>query len=154
MSDLTHSESIVIDAPPQAVYALVADVTRTGEWSPVCKECWWDEGASGAVGDVFTGRNVLPERTWETRCTVVAAEPGREFGWMVGENYVRWSYSMQAEGDGTRLTETWAFLPNGIDMFHKRFGDDAAAQIAARTAMAHSGIPQTLAAMKRIAEGG
>jgi hypothetical protein len=153
MSDLTHSESVVIDASPEAVYDLVSDVTRTGEWSPICKECWWDEGATGTVGDVFTGRNVLPERTWETRCTVIAADRGREFGWIVGDSYVRWVYRMEPDGAGTRLTEAWEFLPNGIKLFHDRFGDDAEAQIANRTELAHRSIPATLAAMKRIAEG-
>lgn len=154
MSDLTHSESVVIAASPEAVYDLVSDVTRTGEWSPVCKECWWDEGATGAVGEVFTGRNVLPDRTWETRCTVTAAERGHEFGWLVGDALVHWVYSMEAVEGGTRLTEAWEFLPNGITMFHDRFGADAEAQIAARIELAHRGIPETLAALKRIAEGG
>ena len=153
MSDLTHAESIVIAASPEVVYDLVSDVTRTGDWSPVCKECWWDEGATGAIGDVFTGRNVLPERTWETRCTVIAADRGREFGWLVGDNYVRWLYSMQAEDAGTRLTEAWEFLPNGIALMQERYGEDAPGQIAARIDMAHHGISQTLATMKRIIEG-
>jgi hypothetical protein len=154
MSARTHAESIVIDASPEAVYALVSDVTRTGEWSPVCKECWWDEGATGAVGDVFTGRNVLPERTWETRCTVITAEPGRAFGWVVGDQLVRWVYSMTPESAGTRLTEAWEFLPNGIQLFRDRYPDDSDAQIEARTTLAHEGISQTLRTMKRIAEGG
>lgn len=154
MSDLTHSESIVIAASPEAVYDLVSDVTRTGEWSPVCTACWWDEGATGAVGDVFTGRNVLPERTWETRCTVIAAERGREFGWLVGEDYVRWRYTMAAEGGGTRLTEAWEFLPNGIQLMTDRYGQDAPAEIAARIDRAHQGISATLATMKRILESG
>ncbi|MBA3744961.1 SRPBCC family protein [Sporichthya sp.] len=152
MSDLTHSESILIAASPEAVYDLVSDITRTGEWSPVCQECWWDSGATGAVGDLFTGRNVLPDRTWETRCTVFAADLGREFGWLVGDSLVRWLYSMEAEGEGTRLTEAWEFLPNGIALFHDRYGEDAETQIANRTELAHRGIAETLAAMKRIAE--
>ena len=154
MSDLTHSESILIAASPEAVYDLVSDVTRTGEWSPVCRECWWDEGATGAVGDVFTGRNVLPDRTWETRCTVIAAERGREFGWLVGDDLVRWVYSMAEVPGGTELTEAWEFLPNGIALFHDRYGEDAETQIANRTDLAHRGISETLAAMKRIAESG
>jgi len=154
MSDLTHSESIVIAATPEAVYDLVSDVTRTGEWSPVCKECWWDEGATGVVGDVFTGRNVLPDRTWETRCTVIAAERAREFGWLVGDALVRWVYSMELVPEGTRLTEAWEFLPNGIALFHERYGADAEAQIATRIDLAHRGISETLAAIKRIAESG
>jgi hypothetical protein len=152
MGNLSHSESIVIAASPEVVYDLVSDVTRTGEWSPVCKECWWDEGATGTVGDVFTGRNVLPDRTWETRCTVTSADRGREFGWLVGDSLVRWVYSMEAVDGGTRLTESWAFLPNGIELFRDRYGSDADAQIANRTNLAHQGISATLATMKRLAE--
>jgi hypothetical protein len=39
-------------------------------------------------------------------------------------------------------------------MFHERYGEDAPAQIAMRTEQAHQGIPITLAAVKRSAEGG
>lgn len=152
MSDLTHAESIVIAAPPEAVYDLISDVPRTGEWSPVCKECWWDEGATGTVGDVFTGRNVLPDRTWETRCTVIAADRGREFGWRVGDDFVRWMYSMEPTPEGTRLTEAWEFLPNGIALFEERFGADAPTEVTTRVELAHRGISETLAALKRIAE--
>ena len=53
---------------------------------------------------------------------------------------------------GTRLTESWAFLPDGIALFHERYGDDAQRQIEDRTRAAHEGIPATLAAIKRIAE--
>jgi hypothetical protein len=153
MSDLRHSESIVIDAAPEAVYDLVCDVTRTGEWSPVCKECWWDEGATGTAGDMFTGRNVLGDQSWETRCTVIAAERGREFGWVVGDHLVRWAYELQADADGTRLTEHWELLPGGVQFFHDRFGADAEAQMASRIELAHSGITETLRAVKGIAEG-
>ena len=60
MTTLTHSDSIVIASSPENLYDLVCDITRMGAWSPVCKECWWDEGAGPAVGSWFTGRNVLP----------------------------------------------------------------------------------------------
>lgn len=152
MSDLTHAESIVISAPPEQVYDLVSDVTRTGEWSPVCKECWWDEGATGAVGEVFTGRNVLPERTWETRCTVTHADRGKEFGWLVGDSLVRWIYMMEPADSGTRLTEGWEFLPNGIALMNERYGEDAPQEITARIERAHTGISATLATMKRLLE--
>ena len=39
------SDSISVAATPEELYALVSDVTRMGEWSPVCKACWWDDGA-------------------------------------------------------------------------------------------------------------
>jgi hypothetical protein len=152
MASLTHSASIVVRTSPEALYDLVSDVTRTGEWSPVCRECSWDEGASGQVGDWFTGRNDNGTRQWETRSQVVAAEPGREFAWMVGERWVRWGYTLAAVDGGTELTESWEFLPAGQAGFVERYGDGAPAQIENRIAAAHDGIPKTLAAIKRIAE--
>ena len=60
-------------------HAASIDIARMGSWSPGCKECWWDEGAGPDVGSWFTGRNELPERTWETRGTPslrLTAAPG------------------------------------------------------------------------------
>lgn len=133
---------------------MVSDVTRTGEWSPVCKACWWDDGHRAEVGAWFTGRNERPDRTWETRSQVIVAEPGHEFAFVVGDHLARWSYTMQAVDRATRLTESWEFLPNGLALFEQRYGDEAPAQVADRTKAAHEGIPATLAAIKRIAESG
>ena len=149
-----YAESVVVATSPQQLYDLVSDVTRTGEWSPTCAACWWDEGAGPQVGSWFTGRNETPDRTWETRSQVVAAEPGREFAWLVGGRLVRWSYRMEPVEGGTRLTESWEFLPAGLELFAERYGDDAEAQVADRTAAAHRGIPATLARIKEIAEAG
>lgn len=152
-TDRQHEASITVAASAEALYDLVSDVTRTGSWSPVCQSCWWDdESTAGQVGAWFTGRNVLPHRTWETRSQVVAADRGREFAWVVGGGLVRWGFTMSPNGSTTTLTETWHFLPAGIATFGERYGDDAAAQIADRTQQALEGIPRTLAAIKQIAE--
>jgi hypothetical protein len=152
MPDLTHSDSVVVAAGPEELYDLVSDVTRTGEWSPVCVACWWDEGATGRAGDWFTGRNVTPERTWETRSLVAVADRGREFAWLVGGSRARWGYTLEPVEGGTRLTESWAFLPDGLAFMAERYGADAPAQVEARVRAAHEGIPVTLAAIKRVAE--
>jgi hypothetical protein len=154
MSTHTHSESIVVARSPEDLYDLVSDVPRMGEWSPICKACWWDEGASATVGSWFTGRNETPERTWETRSEVVVADRGREFAFIVGGSFVRWGYTFTPVDGGTELTESWEFLPGGLAMFQERYGEDAPARIVMRTEQAHQGIPITLAAMKRTAEGG
>jgi uncharacterized protein YndB with AHSA1/START domain len=151
-----HADSITIARPPEAVYALVADVTRMGEWSPVCKECWWDEDTEpGAVGSWFTGRNVLPERTWETHCEVVAAEPGKEFTFLVNGRempFVRWSYTFAPAGDGTELTETWEPQPAILAYFASASEDGGAAMLEERAELARTGIAETLAAIKAAAE--
>jgi polyketide cyclase/dehydrase/lipid transport protein len=152
MGNLQYSESVVVDTSPESLYDMVSDVTRMGEWSPICRACWWDAGDGPRAGAWFTGRNELPERTWETRSQVVAAERGREFAFLVGGAWVRWGYTFSPVGAGTRITESWEFLPAGIARFHDRYGDDAEAQIVARTQAAHEGIPLTLAAIKKAAE--
>jgi hypothetical protein len=149
---LTHSDSIFVARSADDLYAMVSDVTRMGEWSPICKACWWDEGDGPRVGAHFTGRNELPERTWETRSEVVAADPGREFAWVVNGTVVRWGYTFTPVEGGTEVTESWEFLPGGYGFFEERFGGDAAAQISDRFEKAKTGIPATLAAIKRAAE--
>ena len=152
MGNRSHQESITVHASPEAVYDLVSDVTRTGEWSPVCTSCWWHDSGAARVGARFTGRNERSGRTWETVSEVVAAERGREFAWVVGDGYVRWGYTMTPIDGGTELTESWEFLPAGIAMFHDKFGEDAPAQIQERTQAAFEGIPATLEAIRQIAE--
>jgi hypothetical protein len=189
VTELEFAHSIHVARDPGAMYELVSDITRMGQWSPVCKACWWDEGAAARVGAWFTGRNespagrseatgevvpagrseatgeVVPARTWETRSQVVAADPGREFAWEVNHGWVRWGFTLEeADGpagrseatgearQGTRLTQSWHFLPKGIAGFRERFGDRADAEIALRREAARSGIPVTLAAIKATAE--
>jgi hypothetical protein len=154
MESLTFSDSVVVRCSPEELYDLVSDVTRTGEWSPVCTACWWDEGHSAQVGCWFTGRNEVPGRTWESRSQVVAADRGREFAFLVGGKLVRWGYVLEPVDCGTRLTESWEFLPAGLEWFAERYGADAQQQIDDRTRAAHEGIPATLAAIRRIAESG
>ncbi|MDQ0754442.1 SRPBCC family protein [Arthrobacter sp. B3I4] len=148
-----HQESVTVQASPEALYDLVSDITRTGEWSPVCTSCWWDNDVdAGQIGAWFTGRNELPHRSWETRSQVAAADRGREFAWVVGGRFVRWGFTLTPAGAGTTLSESWDFLPAGIAMFEEKFGDKAKLQIRDRTQQALDGIPKTLAAIKRIAE--
>jgi hypothetical protein len=154
MSNPRYSESVVVGRSPEDLYDMISDVTRMGEWSPICRACWWDDGDGPRTGAWFTGRNELPERTWETRSEVVAADRGREFAFVVGGSWVRWGYTFTPVDGGTQVTESWEFLSGGITRFNDRYGDDAEAQIAERTEAARRGIPVTLAAIKQAAEAG
>ncbi|MCV7282334.1 SRPBCC family protein [Mycolicibacterium flavescens] len=148
------SESIHVAAPPEVLYEMVSDVTRMGDWSPICRACWWDEGDGPCVGAWFTGRNVTPEQTWETRSQVVAADPGREFAWEVNGGWVYWGYTFEPADGGTKMTEHWELRPVGVEGFREHFGDRADEEIAARREAARTGIPATLAAIKAAAERG
>jgi hypothetical protein len=104
---------IDIDAPPEAVYALVSDVTRMGQWSPETYRCDWIGGATGpAVGARFKARNRRGLLRWSNKPEVIVADPGREFAFRrrVAGNEVVWRYRMAAHGSGTRLSESYESL--------------------------------------------
>jgi uncharacterized protein YndB with AHSA1/START domain len=106
--------SVQVDAPPAAVYELVSDVTRMGEWSPETTSAEWIGGATGpAVGARFRGRNRHGVARWSTKPRVVAAEPGREFAFTttwLGKDNTQWTYRFEPEGGGTRVTESFEML--------------------------------------------
>jgi hypothetical protein len=83
---------------------------------------------------------------------VVAAEPGREFAWVVTATGTRWGYTFEPVDGGTKVTESWDFPPEAVATFEERFGDDAPAQIGQRRSLAESGIPATLEAIRASAE--
>ncbi len=151
MDNRSVSESILVSRPPEELYALVSDITRMGEWSPVCTGGWWEDDSRG-VGAWFVGHNETPEKSWETRSQVAADEPGREFAFIVGGDRTRWGYTFEPVDEGTRMTESWNLLPGGETFFAERYGEDAEAQMLDRAETARTGIHATLAEIKKAAE--
>ena len=149
---LTHRTTVVVNAPAHAVYALISDITRTGEWSNTCRACEWEDPSQRGVGAKFTGHNETAARRWSTTSTVVTADAGREFAWEVGQGYVRWGYLLTAREEGTELTHTWEFTEAGQRFFEEKYRQDAMHEVAQRTAAAHKDMPSTLASIRKIAE--
>jgi hypothetical protein len=106
----TGEAHVWVDAPPEAVYGVVSDVTRMGEWSPETVACRWLDGATGpAVGARFKGTNKRGLARWSTKPVVVAADPGRAFVFDVGPD-IRWTYRFEVDGTGTKLSESFEML--------------------------------------------
>jgi ligand-binding SRPBCC domain-containing protein len=113
MQTLDRDEvSTVVAAPPEEVYALVADVTRTPEFSPEVTSCRWLDGTPGpAVGARFEAVNRSPAgKTWKNRPVVTVADPGREFAFTRTEPFagsLAWRYRFEPVADGTRVVESY-----------------------------------------------
>jgi len=78
MQTLDHDSVIIhVAAPPDAVYQLVADVTRMPEFSPEILSCSWLDSAHGpAVGVRFAARNKVPSRpAWTNTPVITTAVP-------------------------------------------------------------------------------
>jgi uncharacterized protein YndB with AHSA1/START domain len=104
--------TVHVQAPPDAVYRLVSDVTRMPEFSPEIRRCVWLDGADGpAVGARFRATNQVPRRPpWRNTPIVIVADPGREFAISRTEPFAGtlvWRYRLEPEDGGTRLTESY-----------------------------------------------
>jgi uncharacterized protein YndB with AHSA1/START domain len=93
-----------IAAPPAAVWRLVADVRRTGEWSPECT------GVTplGRMrrGCLLLGCNRRGAVRWVTLSRVTEFEPDAAIGWTVLTNRSRWRYELRSTALGTAVVQT------------------------------------------------
>lgn len=138
--------SVQVDASPEEVYAVLTDVTRMGEWSPETVSGEWLDGAVGpAVGARFKGSNKRGIARWSTKPVVVVADPGREFAFVV-EDLTRWSYTLEASGAGTRLTESFEMLDDLPWYF--RFADRYIMRIPDRAADLERAMGETIGRIK------
>ena len=120
----SDTASRYIEASPEALYALISDVTRTPEYSPEVVKCTWIKGATGpAVGAQFKAINHagrVPD--WPNKPIVTVAEPGRSFAFErteVGGGTIEWRYEFTPQGEGTLVTESYTVLKkvNGFGWF-------------------------------------
>ena len=101
--------SLRIAAPPDRVYEIVTDIAHMGRLSPECTGGRWLGDATGpAVGAKFRGSNKRGIARWSTTNEVVEADPGRAFSFETKQSGTRWTYRMEADGDGTLVTESRA----------------------------------------------
>ena len=110
----TDSEDLIVAAPAQRLYELVADMPRMGEWSPECQKAEWTDGAvAPAAGARFIGHNrggPAGLMRWSRRGRVLVADPGREFAFVTeegGKESTIWRYRFDAGDGGTRVTESY-----------------------------------------------
>jgi hypothetical protein len=142
------SRSIEIDGPPSAVYDLISDVTRTGEWSPECRTCAW-VGEPGLVGSEFKGTNKLGPMRWTTTARLLEAERPDVFEFATlfrNRPATRWRYELSGD-QRTTLTESFVAedAPAFIKWAERLFLRNRQEQLEA-------GIDASLARIKAIVE--
>ena len=101
-----------IEAPPEVLYARIADVTRTPELTPDVVKVEWLGGATEAVvGARFKAINHAGRGPdWPNKSVITIAVLDRDFAWARTEPFggtVQWRYQFEPEGTGTRVTESY-----------------------------------------------
>jgi uncharacterized protein YndB with AHSA1/START domain len=168
---------VLVAAAPHTVWALVADVTRIGEWSPECVWARWVEDDAGAgdvpgsgrapadvprlarpvVGARFVGQQRRRDVQWKSMSVVTEVEPGRSFAWAVGDPAApaaTWRFDLFPEAGGTRLVQR-AVLgpgPSRLSQVIAQHPHDEARIVAARLEEHRRNMTATLEGIRQAAE--
>jgi hypothetical protein len=155
MQSLDHDQvRLHMKASPANVYALVADVTRTPEFSPEILSCMWLDGATEpTVGARFAAKNkVTRGPAWTNKPVVTVVDPSRAFAFARTEKFggtVEWRYDFEPDGDGTLVTESYEVTkrisPIGWMIIRACGCKDRRAELRA-------GMEQTLQRMRAVAQ--
>jgi uncharacterized protein YndB with AHSA1/START domain len=149
---LSDEVSLRIEAPPEAVYAIVTDITQMGRLSPECTGGRWLDDATGpVVGARFKGTNKRGFARWSSTNRVVEAEPGRVFSFETNESGTRWTYRMEPDGSGTVVTESRAAFKDR-PVLAKVFSTLLLGGIDSHDDEMRDGMRQTLERLKVVAE--
>ena len=152
----SYTATVRIAAPPARVWELVTAMDRYGEWSSENTGGYWRKGAdgepgAGQVGDKFVGINRRDGVEWKALVEIIARDDGKAYAFATGGtemNIAQWRYDLEADGDGTLLTETWTLTNPGF--YDDNGGEE---EMAKRAANAEESITATLQGMKATAEG-
>jgi len=115
MTEPSATVTVKVAAEPDAVYALITDLSSMAELAEETVRQRWTKGDTATPGAVFKGTNRNGLRRWTTTCTVTDAEPGRRFAFDVRHLVVpisRWEYEIVPTAEGCTVTEsTWDRRP-------------------------------------------
>jgi len=103
-----------INAPASKVWALISDFRRMPEWSPQCR--WMKPFGPLRQGTRTLNFNRRNRMFWPTTCTVVEVIPEKKLAFRVNANRSIWSYELESNGEGTRVTES-RHAENGVSAF-------------------------------------
>ncbi|MCP2315027.1 Polyketide cyclase / dehydrase and lipid transport [Nocardia amikacinitolerans] len=113
---------------PEAVWAVLTDITRVGEWSHECRGAdWVGDSTRVEVGARFRGRSKSGFLRWRRICTVTVADAPKELVWVthggIFGDHTEWRFLLRPTPDGTRIRQTYRVLalPVWFDRMIYRF---------------------------------
>ncbi|MCI3279329.1 SRPBCC family protein [Streptomyces cylindrosporus] len=148
-----------IDAPPERVWALVADIGLMPSMSRELQSVEWLDGATGpVVGARFLGRSKHEAfGEWATTSHVIECEPGRVLAWAVedpADPTAIWRFRVHAGDGGTELSEWMQMGPgrSGLSPAIDRMPEKEQQIVFVRMREIEQNITLTLDRIKQLAE--
>ncbi|MFZ1491385.1 MAG: hemerythrin domain-containing protein [Ilumatobacteraceae bacterium] len=106
------STSVVVDADLDAVWDIIRDPTRVGEWSHECVAAEWvGDTTEARPGAIFRGRNRQGMFRWGRLCEIVSIDPG-ELVWRtvptrLYPDSTEWALRAVRVAAGTRIEQSF-----------------------------------------------
>jgi uncharacterized protein YndB with AHSA1/START domain len=161
-----------VDAAPERVWDIIADVMHIPVWSPECvRTQWLDTGDASdfvgsprpRVGARFIGHNRNETLEWQVLCEIVECDRPHSFGWLVLDDTKnpdlpssRWRYELNPLANGhTIVRESFEHGPGDSNLrilLREHPEWDAPAVVEFRRQRLLENMTATLAAMARFAE--
>jgi hypothetical protein len=113
------SESTVVAAPPEAVFAMLADPRRHGEFDGSGTVRDAVSGPERLALDATFGMNMRKGVPYRVRNTVVEFEENSRIGWRHFGRHV-WRYELEPVEGGTRIVETFDYAPSAAPALLER----------------------------------
>ncbi len=111
---LSCTVGVDVAAPVDAVWRIVADPTRTPEWSHECCGVEFLDGATeSGLGVKFAGANRTGRTTWSRTCTIFRFEAPLDFGYVTSGGQgdaTAWHFRLEPTPTGTRLTQAYQIV--------------------------------------------
>jgi len=113
MQKFDHDEvRTVVEAPPEAVWEVIADITRMPQLSPEVVESRWLDGATEAtVGARFVAKSKFSRGpAIGNKPVITAVDANRRISWSRTEPFggtVEWTYELTPHADGTEVIESY-----------------------------------------------
>ena len=153
----TAEVEVLVEAPPDRVWALVTDIDLPARFSQELLGAeWLDEGP--ALGARFVGRSRHEALgAWETTSWVNRYEPLRAFGWAVSDPdqpSATWWFELEEEEGGVRLRQCARMgpAPSGLSIAIAAMPDKEERIVARRLQEFERNMLATLEGIKQLAE--
>jgi uncharacterized protein YndB with AHSA1/START domain len=141
----------VIDATPQAVWAVLGDVRRMPELSPELVRMIPLKPGGLRPGQWYLGLNRRKAVLWPTRSVVTDVEKSRRVVWDTRTSGARWIWELTPEGEGTRVVHRRP-VPKRVTPLSVAFAKVFLGGIGGHADELEDGMAQSVAHLKRAAE--
>jgi len=141
----------VIDAPPGAVWAVLADLRRMPELSPELVRMIPLKSGGLRPGQWYLGLNRRKAVLWPTRSVVTDVEKSRKVVWDTRTSGARWIWELTPEGEGTRVVHRRP-VPKRVTPLSVAFARVFLGGVGGHADELEDGMAQSVAHLKRAVE--